>query len=89
MRVWPGAGECALETRQVGAERVRGMLARQPRRGARAGLREHAFFHDQLRAGGEPGAAVPLIYAAPVGAQQAARDRGWLRGFQTDHRFEL
>ena len=61
------------------------------RRGAplRAGLREHAFFHGQLRAGGVPGAAVPLVDAAAVGAQQAARDLGRLGGFQADDRLEL
>jgi glycine/D-amino acid oxidase-like deaminating enzyme len=52
-------------------------------------LREHAFFHDQLRAGGEPRAAVALIDAAPVGAQQAARNLGWLGCFQADHWLEL
>ena len=87
--VWRVAGQRVVELRQVGAEGARGLRAGQARRAARAGLREHAFFHGQLRAGGVPGAAVPLVDAAPVGAQQAARNFGWLGCFQADHWFEL
>ena len=68
---------------------MRGLRAGQARRGVRAGLREHALFHDQLRAGGVPDAAVPLVDAAPVGAQQAARDFGRLGCFQAGDRLEL
>ena len=68
---------------------MRGLRAGQARRAVRAGLREHALFHDQLRAGGVPGAAVPLVDAAPVGAQQAARDFGRLGCFQAGDRLEL
>ena len=38
---------------------------------------------------GVPRAAVPLVDAAPVGAQQAARDLGGLGGFQAGDRLEL
>jgi hypothetical protein len=89
VRVWRAAGQRVVELREVGAEGARGLRAGQPRRAARAGLREHAFFHDQLRAGGVPGAAVALIDTAPVGAQQAARNFGWLGCFQADHWLEL
>ena len=89
VRVWRVAGQRGVELCRVGAEGARGLRAGQTRRAARAGLREHAFFHDQLRAGGEPGAAVALIDAAPVGAQQAARNFGWLGCFQADHWLEL
>ena len=64
-------------------------VAGQARRAARACLREHAFFHGQLRARGVAGAAVALVDAASVGAQQAARDFGWLGCFQADDRLEL
>ena len=83
------SGQRGVELRGVGAERVRGLRAGQARRVVRAGLREHAFFHDQLRARGVPGAAVPLVDAAPVGAQQAARDFGRLGCFQAGDRLEL
>ena len=49
----------------------------------------HAFFHDQLRARGVPGAAVPLVDAAPVGAQQAARNLHQLGCLQAGDRLEL
>ncbi len=68
---------------------MRGLRAGQARRAARAGLGEHAFFHDQLRAGGVPGAAVPLVDAASVSAPQAARDFGRLGCFQAGDRLEL
>ena len=87
--VWRVAGQRVVELRRVGAEGARGLRAGQARRAARACLREHAFFHGQLRAGGVPGAAVALVDAAPVGAQQAARDFGWLGCFQADHWLEL
>ena len=87
--VWRAAGQRVVELREVGAEGARGLRAGQARRAARACLREHAFFHGQLRAGGVPGAAVALVDAAPVGAQQAARDFGWLGCFQADHWLEL
>ena len=83
------AGQRGVELRGFGAERVRGLRAGQARRVVRAGLREHALFHDQLRAGGVPDAAVPLVDAAPVGAQQAARDFGRLGCFQAGDRLEL
>ena len=83
------AGQRGVELRGVGAERVRGLRAGQARRAARAGLREHALFHDQLRARGVPDAAVPLVDAAPVGAQQAARDFGRLGCLQAGDRLEL
>jgi hypothetical protein len=89
VRVVRAAGQRALQLRRVGAEGARGLRAGQARRAARACLREHAFLHDQLRARGEPGAAMPLIDAAPVAAQQAARNVGWLGCFQADHRLEL
>ena len=89
VRVWRVAGQRGVELRRVGAEGARGLRAGQARRAARACLREHAFFHDQLRAGGVPGAAVALVDAAPVGAQQAARDFGWLGCFQADDWLEL
>jgi hypothetical protein len=52
-------------------------------------LGEHAFFHCQLRAGGVPHSPVPLVNAAPVGAQQAARNIHRLGRFQAQHRLEL
>jgi hypothetical protein len=61
----------------------------QARSAARAGLREHALFHDQLRARGVPDAAVPLVDAAPVPTQQAARDFGRLGCFQAGDWLEL
>jgi hypothetical protein len=75
--------------RQVGAERVRGLLARQSWRGGRAGLREHALLHSELRASGVAGAAVPLVDAAAVGAPHARRDISELRRLQADDRLEL
>ena len=83
------SGQRGVELRGVGAERVRGLRAGQARRVVRAGLREHALFHDQLRARGVPDAAVPLVDAAPVGAQQAARDFGRLGCLQAGDRLEL
>jgi hypothetical protein len=78
-----------VEFREFGAEGARGLRAGQARRAARAGLGEHAFFHDQLRAGGVPDAAVALVDTASVGTQQAARDFGRLGCFQADHWLEL
>ena len=52
------------------------------RRGACPGLHDEAFLHGQLHAGGVPHAAVPLVDAAPVGAQQAARNLDRLRRLQ-------
>jgi hypothetical protein len=83
------SGQRGVELRGVGAERVRGLRAGQARRAARAGLREHALFHDQLRARGVPHAAVPLVDAAPVRAQQAARDFRQLGCFQAGDWLEL
>ena len=68
---------------------ARGLRAGHARRAARACLREHALFHGQLRARGVPHAAVPLVDAAPVGAQQAARNLDWLGCLQADDRLEL
>jgi hypothetical protein len=45
-------------------------------------LRDEAFLHGQLRAGGVPHAAVPLVDAVCVGAQQAARNLDRLRRLQ-------
>ena len=50
---------------------------------------EHAFFHRQLRSGGEPHSPYPLIDAASVDAQQAARHTHRLGRFQAQHRLEL
>ena len=83
------SGQRVLEPRQVGAECSRGVGAGQARRGCCTGLRDEAFLHGQLRAGGVPHAAVPLVDAAPVGAQQAARNLDRLRRLQADHRLEL
>ena len=60
-------------SRQVGAECSRG---------ACPGLREETFLRGQLHAGGVPHAAVPLVDAASVGAQQAARNLDRLRRLQ-------
>ncbi len=68
---------------------MRGLRAGQARCGGGAGLRDHALFHHQLRARGVPDAAVPLVDAAPVRAQQAARDVGRFGCLQASHRFEL
>jgi len=76
------SGKRILEPRQVGAECSRGAGARQARRGLCPGLRDEAFLHGQLRAGGVPHAAVPLVDAAPVGAQQAARNLDRFRRLQ-------
>ena len=89
VRVVRAAGQRVLQLRRVGAEGARSLRAGQARRAARACLREHAFFHDQLRARGVPGAAVPLVDAAPVGAQQAARNGDWLGCFQAGDWLEL
>ena len=59
------------------------------RRADGAREREHALFDGQLRVRGVPGAAVPLVDAAPVRAQQAARHFGRLGRLQAGHRFEL
>ena len=59
------------------------------RRGLCTGLRDEAFLHGQLRAGGVSHAAVPLVDAAPVGAQQAARNLHRFRRLQADHWLEL
>ncbi len=83
------AGQRVCQLGRAGAECARGLRAVHARRAARACLREHAFFHGQLRAGGVPGAAVPLVDAAPIGAQQAARDWDWLGGLQADHWLEV
>jgi len=64
------SGQRILEPRQPGAECSRG---------ACPGLHDEAFLHGQLHAGGVPHAAVPLVDAAPVGAQQAARNLDRLR----------
>jgi hypothetical protein len=45
-------------------------------------LHDEAFLHGQLHAGGVPHAAVPLVDAASVGAQQAARNLDRLRRLQ-------
>ena len=89
LRVLRAAVQRGLELRQVRAERPRGVGAVHARRAARACHREHALFQGQLRVGGEPHAAVPLVDAAPVRAQQAARDLGRLRRLQAGHRLEL
>ena len=91
-RVWRvvrAAGQRGLELREVRAERARGVRAVHARRAAGAREREHALFEGQLRVRGVPRAAVPLVDAAPVGAQQAARDFDGLGCFQAGHRLEL
>ena len=88
-RVVRATGQRVLEPRRVRAERVRGLRASQARRATRARLRGHAFFHDQLRARRVPGAAMPLVDAAPIGAQQAARNLRQLGRLQADDRLEL
>ena len=88
-RVARASGQRVLEPRRVRAERARGLRAGHARRAARAGLRDHAFFHGQLRARGIPGAAVPLVDAAPIRAQQAGRHLRRLGCLQAGHRLEL
>ena len=83
------AGQPVRQLCRVGAECSRGFGAGQARRGIGAGLREEAFFHGQLRAGGVPDAAVALVDAAPVGAQQAARNLDRFGCFQADHRLNV
>jgi len=87
--IWRAAGECAFETRQVGAERMRGLLARQLRRRARAGLRQHARLHGQLCVCRVPYAAMALVDAAAVRAPQARRNLRQLWRLQAGHRLEL
>jgi hypothetical protein len=83
------SGQRGVELRGVGAERVRGLRAGQSGRVGGGRLREHALLHGQLRAGGVPHAAVPLVDAAPVRAQQAARDFRQLGCFQAGDWLEL
>ena len=83
------AGQRILQPRRVRAKCVRGLRAVQARRAVRAGLREHALFHDQLRARGVPDAAVPLVDATPVCSQQAARNVHQFRRLQAEDRLEL
>jgi hypothetical protein len=52
-------------------------------------LHDHALFYGQLRAGGVPHAAVPLVDAAPVGAQQAGWNLHRLGRLQADDGLEL
>jgi hypothetical protein len=68
---------------------VRGLRAGHARRAVGAGLRDHALFHGQLRARGVPGAAVPLVDAAAVGAQQAGRCLHRFGCLQAGDRLEL
>jgi hypothetical protein len=56
-------GQRVLEPRQLGAECSRGAGAGQARRGLCPGLRDEAFLHGQLRAGGVAHAA--QNYGAP------------------------
>ena len=83
------ASQRAVELRQVRAERPRGVGAVHARRAAGARERDHALFQGQLRVRGVPHAAVPLVDAAPVRAQQTARHLGRLRRLQARHRLEL
>ena len=89
MRVWRAAGQRGLELREVRAERPRGVGAGHARRAGGAREREHALFEGQLRVRGVAHSPVPLVDAAPVGAQQAARHLGRLGRFQAGDRFEL
>ena len=89
VRVVRAAGQRGLEPVRVRAERVRGLRARHVRRAIGAGVRGHARFHGQVRAGGVPGAAVPLVDAAPVRAQHAGRHLGRLGCLQAGDRLEL
>ena len=82
-------GQRVLEPRRVRAERARGFRAGHARRAVRAGLRDHALFHGQLRARGIPGTAVPLVDAAPIRAQQAGRHLGGFGRLQAGDRLEL
>jgi len=66
-----------------------GVLARQLRRCARAGLRERARVHVELRVRRVPYAAVPLVDAATVRAPHARRNLGQVWRFQADHWLEL
>ena len=68
VRVVRVASQRVVELQRVRAEQLRGLRPVQARRAACACLRDHAFFHGQLRARGVPGAAVPLIDAAPISA---------------------
>ena len=88
-RVWRASGQRGFELREVRAERPRGIGAGHARRAGRARKREHALFDGQLRVRGVPHSPVPLVDAAPVRAQQAARHLGRLRRFQAGHRLEL
>ena len=88
-RVARASGQRVRQPRRVRAERARSLRAVHPRRAARAGLRDHAFFHAQLRARGIPGTAVPLVDAAPIRAQQASRHLGGFGRFQAGHRLEV
>ena len=89
LRVARASGQRVFQLRGIRAERVRGLRAGQVRRAVGACLREHGFFHDQLRAGGVADAAVPLVDAASVGAQQAARDLDCFGCFQAGDWLEL
>ena len=88
-RVARASGQRVRQPRRVRAERARSLRAVHPRRAARAGLRDHALFHAQLRARGIPGAAVPLVDAAPIRAQQASRHLRRLGCLQAGHRLEV
>jgi hypothetical protein len=81
--------ERVVQLRQVGAERVRGLRAGQARRGGGADVGEQAFFHGQLRVRGVACAAVPLVDAAAVGAQQAGRHLGRVGRLQAGDQLEL
>jgi pimeloyl-ACP methyl ester carboxylesterase len=75
LRVVRAAGQRVLEPLLVRAERPR--------------QREHALFHGQLRARGIAHSPVPLVDAAPVGAQQTARHLDRLGCLQAQDRLEL
>ena len=89
VRVVREPGERVLEPFRVRAEHSRCVGASQARRALSTRLGEHAVLHRQLRAGGVPHSAVPLVDAAPVGAQQAARNLHRVRRLQAQHRLEL
>jgi hypothetical protein len=82
-------GQRVFQVRRIRAECVRGVRTGQARRAVSAGAGEHAFFHGQLRAGGVADAAVPLVDAAPVSAQQAGRRLDCFGCFQASDWVEL
>ena len=88
-RVGCAAGQRGFELFEVRAERPRGLRAGHARGAVGARERDHALFQGQLRVRGVAHSPVPLVDAAAVGAQQAARYLGGFWGLQAGHRLEL